>query len=441
MDHHGHVPYRDSKLTRLLQESLGGKAKTCIIATLSASQAAVEETMSTLDYAYRAKNIKNQPTVNEKLIKKVVMKEYFQEIETLKNQLQLTREKNGVYLDPAEYYAMESRITAQEGQLLECEAALKARNEEVKGFRQENLELAAKLDAADAEVKTLRGDVLKVQEKLEKTTAELNETVLNLQATQAIVSEQSATERFLAVTGTDMQEDLKGRCADLEKLLSKVDNLSRQEVDRMKRTGDFVERLSSSGAGLIEQLSLFSAESSQHSSSLCLGVEQILLRGKDTCSSLKTSIDQALTVLVGEAETARDGMTQSCGGLKVHLKTTNGLVEKTLRSLQEQLSNWLGEADINLKQARQLLQEQHTQLGALAERVKDQQAAALAESKAFLAQQEGFNKAATKQSNELKKQIKARFDAYEKTVKSQAQETSATMKKQAENIEKVIEVP
>ena len=49
----------------------GGKAKTLIIATLSSAQAAVEETLSTLDYASRAKNIKNQPMANQKLIKKV----------------------------------------------------------------------------------------------------------------------------------------------------------------------------------------------------------------------------------------------------------------------------------------------------------------------------------------------------------------------------------
>lgn len=55
--------YRDSKLTRLLRDSLGGKTKTCIIATISPSVQSLEETLSTLDYACRAKNIKNKPEV------------------------------------------------------------------------------------------------------------------------------------------------------------------------------------------------------------------------------------------------------------------------------------------------------------------------------------------------------------------------------------------
>lgn len=54
---------RDSKLTRLLRDSLGGKTKTCIIATISPSIHCLEETLSTLDYAHRAKNIKNKPEV------------------------------------------------------------------------------------------------------------------------------------------------------------------------------------------------------------------------------------------------------------------------------------------------------------------------------------------------------------------------------------------
>ena len=54
---------RDSKLTRLLRDSLGGKTKTCIIATIAPSVQCVEETISTLDYAHRAKNIRNRPEV------------------------------------------------------------------------------------------------------------------------------------------------------------------------------------------------------------------------------------------------------------------------------------------------------------------------------------------------------------------------------------------
>jgi len=47
-----------------LRESLGGKTKTCVIATISPSIHCLEETLSTLDYAHRAKNIKNKPEVS-----------------------------------------------------------------------------------------------------------------------------------------------------------------------------------------------------------------------------------------------------------------------------------------------------------------------------------------------------------------------------------------
>lgn len=58
-----HVPYRDSKLTKLLMDSLGGSALSLMIACCSPSSSAVEETLSTLSYATRAKNIRNRPVV------------------------------------------------------------------------------------------------------------------------------------------------------------------------------------------------------------------------------------------------------------------------------------------------------------------------------------------------------------------------------------------
>ena len=60
-----HIPYRDSKLTRLLQDSLGGNAKTALIICCSPSSYNAAETLSTLRFGKRAKNIKNVPTINE----------------------------------------------------------------------------------------------------------------------------------------------------------------------------------------------------------------------------------------------------------------------------------------------------------------------------------------------------------------------------------------
>ncbi|KAH7915305.1 kinesin-domain-containing protein, partial [Hygrophoropsis aurantiaca] len=61
-----HVPYRDSKLTRLLQDSLGGNAHTLMIACVSPTEWNVGETVNTLKYANRARNIKNRAVLNEK---------------------------------------------------------------------------------------------------------------------------------------------------------------------------------------------------------------------------------------------------------------------------------------------------------------------------------------------------------------------------------------
>lgn len=68
------ISCRESKLTRILQDSLGGRTKTSIIATVSPAQCNSEETMSTLDYAHRAKNITNRPEINQKLSKKSLIK-------------------------------------------------------------------------------------------------------------------------------------------------------------------------------------------------------------------------------------------------------------------------------------------------------------------------------------------------------------------------------
>ncbi|CAH1255107.1 kinesin-II 95 kDa subunit-like isoform X2 [Branchiostoma lanceolatum] len=81
-----HIPYRDSKLTRLLQDSLGGNAKTVMVANIGPATYNYDETMSTLRYANRAKSIKNKPKINEDP-KDALLREFQEEIARLKAQL------------------------------------------------------------------------------------------------------------------------------------------------------------------------------------------------------------------------------------------------------------------------------------------------------------------------------------------------------------------
>ena len=80
---HFHVPYRDSKLTRVLQESLGGNSKTCLIIACSPSIYNESETLSTLRFGERAKRIKNKPKIN----KEITVSELQKLVEQLKENL------------------------------------------------------------------------------------------------------------------------------------------------------------------------------------------------------------------------------------------------------------------------------------------------------------------------------------------------------------------
>lgn len=82
-----HIPYRDSKLTKLLQDSLGGNSKTIMLANINPNPANYEETLGTLRYASRTKMIKNKPKMNEDP-KDALIRNYLDEINKLKSMLE-----------------------------------------------------------------------------------------------------------------------------------------------------------------------------------------------------------------------------------------------------------------------------------------------------------------------------------------------------------------
>ncbi|MBW0504612.1 hypothetical protein O181_044327 [Austropuccinia psidii MF-1] len=82
-----HIPYRDSKLTQILQPSLSGESRVCVICTMNGSIQAIEESKSTLRFASRVKKVHTRAGVKEILSDKALITRYRQQIVELQNQL------------------------------------------------------------------------------------------------------------------------------------------------------------------------------------------------------------------------------------------------------------------------------------------------------------------------------------------------------------------
>ncbi|ESU44521.1 Kinesin motor domain protein, partial [Giardia duodenalis] len=86
-----HIPYRDSKLTRVLQDSLGGNCISVLCTNISPASSCFQESLNTLKFADRAKQIKNKVGINEVVDDNTLLKRYETEIKTLRNELEKRR--------------------------------------------------------------------------------------------------------------------------------------------------------------------------------------------------------------------------------------------------------------------------------------------------------------------------------------------------------------
>merc|ERR1719427_285339 len=210
-----HVPYRESKLTRLLQDSLGGRTKTSIIATVSPATINLEETLSTLDYAYRARNITNKPEVNQKLSKREVLKEYGDEMNRLRRDLLNLREKNGVYLAKENYHEMLEKIEQQQKDITAKAQEMGALKQEMD--RKEKLfeDVERRMIEKSREIQKA-AEKLEIQEtKLVKVHEELKSTIREKEEQQHLVNKHMQTEsklgqqaRKLVIVNDDFEDDL-----------------------------------------------------------------------------------------------------------------------------------------------------------------------------------------------------------------------------------------
>ncbi|KAJ8986221.1 hypothetical protein NQ317_009927 [Molorchus minor] len=193
-----HIPYRDSKLTRLLQDSLGGNSQTVMIACVSPSDRDFMETLNTLKYANRARNIKNRIFVNQDKTSKTIS-QLKQQIAQL--QLELVEYKQG------------KRIIREDG------------TETVNDMFYEN-------NMLQGEVNNLRTRVKAMQETIDALTLK-NTKLLAEKATGAWISGTNSTDNdndvtYMVQTYLKEIEELRAKlmesnntCEQLRKQLSR----------------------------------------------------------------------------------------------------------------------------------------------------------------------------------------------------------------------------
>lgn len=224
-----HIPYRESKLTRLLQESLGGRTKTSIIATISPGHKDIEETLSTLEYAHRAKNIQNKPEVNQKLTKKTVLKEYTEEIDKLKRDLMAARDKNGIYLAEETYNEMTLKMDSQNRELNEKMLLLKALKDELQSKEKIFNEVSLNLVKRTEELRRVEDNLSHTKDELIQTKKVLSTAKRRYKENKVLLQSHAKTEQDLTLQATKIMEVADLAANDTYKLQKTIDR--RKDVD------------------------------------------------------------------------------------------------------------------------------------------------------------------------------------------------------------------
>uniref|UniRef100_A0A671MMX0 Kinesin-like protein n=1 Tax=Sinocyclocheilus anshuiensis TaxID=1608454 RepID=A0A671MMX0_9TELE len=245
-----HVPYRNSKLTRLLQDSLGGNSKTMMCANIGPADYNYDETISTLRYANRAKNIKNKARINEDP-KDALLRQFQKEIEDLKKKLEEGTPHQFLAVSclcqgcssgcdsltlkvspdkmvemqakiEEERKALEAKLDMEEEERNKARAELEKREKDLLKAQQEHHLLLEKLSALEKRVIVGGVDLLakaEEQEKLlEESNNELEERRKRAEQLRRELEEKEQERLDIEEKYTSLQEEAQGKTKKLKKV-------------------------------------------------------------------------------------------------------------------------------------------------------------------------------------------------------------------------------
>eukprot|EP00629_Pelagomonadales_sp_RCC1024_P008296 CAMPEP_0119267344 /NCGR_PEP_ID=MMETSP1329-20130426/5525_1 /TAXON_ID=114041 /ORGANISM="Genus nov. species nov., Strain RCC1024" /LENGTH=727 /DNA_ID=CAMNT_0007267265 /DNA_START=182 /DNA_END=2365 /DNA_ORIENTATION=+ len=205
-----HVPYRDSKLTRLLEDSLGGNCRTTMLATISPAAESFSETISTLKFALRAKRVTNVPRLNEDLDQASLLRKYERELRRLRAELE---ERNQNVVDQRRIFELEEcRRRAEEDK----RAAVRALEVRSREFMQEKQQKRA------------------LEKRIMKLTSQMISTPFLENSAHSNVMEAGAAPAGGPLSSQHTTAEYNSRLAELERERECIEH-EKAQVERYKQ--------------------------------------------------------------------------------------------------------------------------------------------------------------------------------------------------------------
>lgn len=339
VDKSQHIPYRESKLTRLLQDSLGGRTKTCIIATISPAKSNLEETISTLDYAFRAKNIRNKPQLNA-VNKKMLLRDFAMEIEKLKSELIATRQRNGVYLSNEAYEEMSAQSESRRIVLQEQAAKLETLEANLKNKSQE-------LFALTSTFMGLKKDHEDTRVQLDKAKDVLDQTELVLEATRRSLADEThlrrrhqETEEKLTAVGGELLSTLEKTVHDVDGLWAKSRRKSDLQALNRSTWGTAQDTVADITSLVERRIEEFQEEQRRHISCISQRMDEFVGEELQKLTSTQAFLDQNLQrfeesrrELLDQKEKSKDEMDDVLEEIKVVRDTVKEQVGESLQAI------------------------------------------------------------------------------------------------------------
>lgn len=236
----GHVSYRDSKLTRMLQDSLGGNAITYMVACVTPAEFHLSETLNTVQYAQRARNIQSKPKiqqVNDDADKQATIERLRAEVAFLRQQIR-SADNGDRKLDASQERKIGTDVELQ-NQLLDVQEGHRALSER-------HAKLVAELaknsrDSQDLANETPADRLHRSQQNQDQVEQIVNEYEKTI---QSLESNLSTTRSALAMTESSLLER-ETKCAYIETMNQQLNSRVQKLIDRESSTETYLHNLES----------------------------------------------------------------------------------------------------------------------------------------------------------------------------------------------------